>query len=333
MSCSLISRRLVLLVGLLSQLYAGVPNISTRSPCVNSTFGISADLLVWYASQEVTAIWADRIFVGDNTSSWTAEGFDFNWDVGCRVGAHYGMAHDQWDTSLIWTYFRTSRRESIPFAEDTVISPEFFAAFLSGNRPRSYSAKWAILMNMFDWDLGRSYWVSPRLALRPFIGVKGGWIRQSIEGWYRNLTIDDVATDEMGHERIKNNFWGVGPLGGIDTTWRLGQFTHNAVDLFGDFSLANLWGTWTCNDTYTNTTDYKSTVSTKNSSLGALTFRGFMGLGWECDFDGGQKRLTTKLGYEMQIWFDQLRIATFQLQRLHGDLTLQGVTLNCRCDF
>ena len=61
--------------------------------------------------------------------------------------------------------------------------------------------------------------------------------------------------------------------------------------------------------------------------------RGFVGVGWETDFYKEKAHLALKLGYEMQLWLNQLRIATFQLQRLHDDLTLQGLTLNCRVDF
>lgn len=61
--------------------------------------------------------------------------------------------------------------------------------------------------------------------------------------------------------------------------------------------------------------------------------QGKAGIGWETDFKQGRYHFSTQLGYEGQIWFNQLRIATFQQLRLHGDLTLQGGTLKCRFDF
>lgn len=56
-------------------------------------------------------------------------------------------------------------------------------------------------------------------------------------------------------------------------------------------------------------------------------FRGFAGIGWNAT------HLSAKLGFETQIWFNQLRLSTLQIQRLHGDLTLQGLTFNCRYDY
>lgn len=326
----------ILLISTLPKLYCGennnnaLPNISK---CIESPWIVSLDFLGWFASEEVASIWADVITIGNNTSSWDALGFNFKWDYGFRLGAGCNFRYDEWDTALYWTWFQTDAKHIIPFKLNASISPEFFAGFLSGNTPQSMRAKWGLLFNMFDWELGKKYWTRKRLFLRPFLGLKGGWINQSIHGQYYNLTIDNVHTNNSGNEFLKNNFWGIGPLGGIDTKWRINNFGHNFFGFFGDFSVATMWGTWISSDLYKNTLSKTSAVNTKNSSLGALMFRGCMGIEWNATFKPNKSRFTTKLGYEMQFWLNQLRIATFQLQRLHDDLTLQGVTFNCRLDF
>ena len=187
---------------------------------------------------------------------------------------------------------------------------------------------------MFDWELGRRYWVSQDLCIRPFLGLQGGWINQSIEAKYYDLVIDLIfITENSAKEQLKNNFWGIGPLGGINTEWRICDFGWNFFDFFGDLSVATMWGAWTCQDFYKNTLSQSYSVDTENASLGALMFRGFWGIGWDVNLRGGKSHFAAKLGYETQLWLDQLRIATFQLQRLHHDLTLQGITLNSRFDF
>jgi hypothetical protein len=165
------------------------------------------------------------------------------------------------------------------------------------------------------------------------LGIKGGWINQSINAKYFNLTINNVLTNNLGNEHLTNNFWGIGPIGGINTNWRISSFGNNFLELFGDFSTATMWGVWINKDVYKNTAFQTSSVNIKNSNLGALMFRGFMGFELNKSFNENKSQFTTKLGYEMQIWLNQLRFATFQLQRLHHDLTLQGVTFNCRLDF
>ncbi|MEM1282324.1 MAG: hypothetical protein AAGG81_02080, partial [Chlamydiota bacterium] len=90
---------------------------------------------------------------------------------------------------------------------------------------------------------------------------------------------------------------------------------------------------WSCDDFYENTVSQTSSVTTDNSKLGALMFRGFFGVEWDFGTICRRADLNAKLGYEAQIWMNQLRIATFQLQRLHNDLTLQGLTLSAVFNF
>lgn len=339
MSLASISRVLLAILGFWLPLYAierdpkGLPNVSTKIDSSSGQLTFSADFLAWLASEEVTSIWADVITIGDNTSAWNAKGFNFSWDYGFRVGASYSFLYDDWDVAASWTWFRTSATHRIPQMPNTDISPEFFAAFLSGTPPKSMKVHWALLFDMIDLELGRSYWVSKNLSLRPFVGVKGGWIYQPIRGHYYNLIVSSVPTDLSAREHLENNFWGAGPLGGVNTKWQLREFGSHVIDLFGDFSMATLWGTWRCSDVFENSVGNISSVNTNNSTLGALMFRGFLGFEWNTYFCVSDSLLSVRLGFETQIWLNQLRLNTFQLQRLHGDLTLQGATFNCRFDF
>lgn len=152
----------------------------------------SIDALAWLASEEVSSIWADVVTVQNNTSSWKALSFDFDWDYRFRVGAGHSFFYCDWDIAFYWTKFSTDAKHTIEHNPNAKITPEFFAAFLSGNVPFSMSVKWDLDLNMFDWELGKRYSVSNCLCLRPFIGLKGGWIKQSIHGKYDNLTIDNI---------------------------------------------------------------------------------------------------------------------------------------------
>lgn len=304
--------------------FNGLPNIAART---ESGLVFSADFLYWYPSEEVNDIWASVISVGFDTSSWGAPGFNFAWDCGFRVGTGYDFAYDQWDSALYWTWFQTETSRSIPSAPNTEISPEFDAAFLTGNSAQSLKGNWSLLFNLFDWELGRQFWVSKGLSLRPFLGIKGGWIHQSIHAHYANLIIADLVTGHSGKEHLKNNFWGLGPSGGVNTKWNLRTWGKHFLNFFGDFSMATMWGNWSCSDVYQSTVPQTYSINTENSALGALMFRGFAGIGWNAT------HLSAKLGFETQIWFNQLRLSTLQIQRLHGDLTLQGLTFNCRYDY
>lgn len=317
----------------------GLPNVSER---VCGSWDLFADAFVWYTSEQASSVWTDILKIGNNTSSFTAQNLKFGWDFGFRAGAGYNFEYDQWDTQLYWTWFQArahQRIEEFPQFVPVIggvlvteeIHPEFFAADLSKDFSQNAKIHWGLHYNMADWELGRRYWVSRGLSIRPFIGLKGGWINQSIHVEYGNLIINSALTQLSARERLKNNFWGIGPVGGANTKWKLGNCCAQYPSFFGDFSASTLWGTWHCSDVYLVTNGEKIAVSSRNSTLGALMFRGFLGLGWDVDFYNSH--FAAKLGYEMQFWVNQLRVATSQLVRLHGDLTLQGVTFNCRLDF
>ena len=119
---------------------------------------------------------------------------DFGWDVGIRAGLGYGMLHDQWKTKVYYTYFDTRGKDSIsssPGAVHSTFLGNFYVyntdgSGISGPSYQKATIDWKIDFNMFDWDLGRSFWASPSIALFPFIGIKGGWIDQSIHSKWIN---------------------------------------------------------------------------------------------------------------------------------------------------
>lgn len=310
-----------------------LPNPSMCMQHFVSKWAVSADVMAWLASEEVSSIWADVIAEDDDAINIRVPSFNFKWDYGFRIGAGSHLLHDQWDTVLYWTRFHTDARHSISSILQLVPAQEFFAGFLSGDNPRSMSATWRLSFNLADWELGRRYCMSNGLSMRPFLGIKAGWINQSIHARYDDLIIDEAFTNNFGKEHLKNNFFGIGPSGGVNSTWNLCNCGSLFFSLFGDFSTALLWGTWTCSDVYKNTLSYTSSVNTKKSSLGSLACRGCMGIAWDTSINADKAHFTAKIGYEMQFWLNQLRINTFQLQRLQEDLTLQGVTFCWRLDF
>lgn len=307
-----------------------------EATCCSGTFDIFADLLVWKASEETSAVWSTVLTEPvENSLVFDVKDLTFNWDLGFRVGAGYHFACNEWDTQFYWTRFRTKASDSIPTTDGLVLT-EFFAGFVVNNDTGlSGKIKWNIHYDMFDWELGYNCCLTENLFLRPFIGVKGGWIDQSIDSsWDNSRLLPNFTTIFYSStEDLKNDFWGVGPSVGVNSKWNLGCCCTSFFSLFGDVSTAVMWGNWRCKDVYTNSIPEDTCINLKDSPLGAWMIRGFFGIGWESDFCNESFRFSTQLGYEMQLWLNQLRIPTFQLLRLHGDLTLQGGTLRFRFDF
>lgn len=308
---------------------SSLSNTAIPSQAIPGNWDIFADFLVWFASEETSTIWASVISnTPQNERVFEAKNLSFDWDFGYRIGFGHHFQSDQWDTQFYWTWFHTKAHNSEPITNDLILS-EFFGSFINSDTAHEAQIDWSLLYNMFDWELGRIFWINKDLSLRPYIGLKGGWIDQTIH----SKLMDLAHSLPSASENLKNNFWGIGPSGGVNSKWKFGKSSSQFFNLFGDFSIATMWGTWVCKDVYNNPTPKNIPIIMKNSSLGALMLKGFMGIGWDTDFNKDKAHFATQLGYEMQFWLNQLRLPTFQQLRLHGDLTLQGGTFNCRFDF
>ena len=149
---------------------------------------ISADFLVWFASEDSTSYWANAI--GTKVSSegiadtFIAKKVSFDWDYGFRIGAGYHFDYDEWDSQVYWTWFRTDADSHIP-KDSLLVLTEFFNGFINGDNANRGKMSWSILYNMIDWELGRNFCVCDSLFLRPFVGVKGGWIYQSLHSQFQ----------------------------------------------------------------------------------------------------------------------------------------------------
>jgi len=302
---------------------------------------VFADLFVWCAKESGTEAWAQKLLMSDLNSEIYLQALDFEWNAGFRVGIGYGMRHDQWDTQLYYTRFQTHAKDHVSGGPGTIHS-SFLGNFyinnpdglnLTGVAYENGSIHWSIHYNIFDWELGRSFWVSNALSLRPFIGLKGGWIHQSIHSKWRHPNVIAPLYFNEGAENLKNNFWGIGPSAGLNTQWNVLSVRNHRLWLYGDLSGAIMYGHWTLSDAYHNDIDQIVIAELSDLNSGATMVRTGFGLGWDIALSKGRYQLTAQLGWEMQFWFDQLQYYSFDDGRLDNALTFQGGTFELRFDF
>jgi hypothetical protein len=319
---------------------------SARFRSEDTSFDVFADLLVWCAQESGTDNWAE-VITGGSTAPVRADIRDvrFDWDIGFRVGLNYGVRHDQWDIMLYYTGLRTSGSDSVSSVPNSVYSAflgNFYVDNASGAGIRGLAYQqarlhWVIDFNIFDWEVGRSCRVGKAVSLRPFLGLKGGWIDQRIHSTWHNPTLPPAPPTfepfNEGRENLKNNFWGVGPSAGLNTKWALRTRKHHSFSLFGDFSGAIMYGHWTFSDVYKNDIQQEVIVKLADVNSAATMMRMVMGLGWDASSRNAGFRFEMKLGYEMQFWLNQLQPYIFDAGRLGNVLTLQGGTLECCFDF
>ncbi len=290
----------------------------------SSQVSLFEDLIYWKASQETTSPWAFMQTTNNPPGAvYTEPNVYFNWSPGLRVGVLYEPS-SYFDLKLYWTYFSTKAHESIFAPSGQFFVPEFFNGFTTLNLFNAAQLDWRLIMNMVDVEVGHRFNPLDSLAIRPFIGVKGGTINQTVHSaWEANF---DNTPLYSANENLKNNFLGFGPSFGINGSFSLSK----NLNIRSDLSTALLWGRWNIEDIYVRPEAFlglipQTTITSnrRNSKLGTFMARYFLGLDWTFQ---AKATVTFKAGYEMQFWSNQLRLPMFQALPVHGDLTLQGAT-------
>lgn len=306
-------------------------------------FNVFGDVLIWWANESGAENWAQVFSTTDVGINVDVLQVSFGCDVGFRVGIGSCISQDQWDTQLYYTRFRTQDKDGASTTGEIASAylGNFYIANDDGTKtgPAYQKArmKWTIDFNTFDWELGCNCCLCGDFSLRPFIGLKGGWIHQTIRTHWQTPIFPSPdpffppTPFDTGQETLKNDFWGIGPSAGLNTKWELCGFCSHVFSLFGDFSGALMYGRWTFEDDYENNILEQVVIDVSSINGAATMVRGFMGIGW--DFDCDTWCFALRVGYEGQIWFDQLQLYTLNSGRMNNPLTLQGGTIDIQFHF
>lgn len=313
--------------------------LTSARPESDNGWYLFADATYWHADVGSTDWGIKRPDSAAVPEKIDVHSLNFKWNWGFKVGIGANIDHDMWDTNFYYTWFHTQNSNSIgaPLAARNVDSLLFGELFVSG------SIDWNIHYSMFDWELGRWQYTSKNLALRPHVGIKGGWINQRIKLHHKENNTG--ATDRFN---LQNDFWGVGPSAGVNTLWVLGNAGNrqeHRFSLFGDFAGALMYGHFNIKEKASFFSDgvlsdgsFHANGLSRN--LATTMLQGAMGLSWDLAFNQEHNHFMMKVGYEFQYWFRQNQLMRFFNgftsgggARLSDDLALQGVTAEFRFDF
>lgn len=249
----------------------------------------------------------------------------FRFHSGFKAGIGFDFGHDKWDMYLNYTWFNShnnhnaiSRKAGNPLTNLIPIGMADSYALLDYAR-----AKWDLNFNVVDGELGRNFYISKFLSLRPFFGLKGTWQRQKYNVLYNFTSTPNLESHN------KNNFWGVGLRSGVNTAWFLG----GTWSIFADMALSALWGVFNVKRTDTDESTGTIYYETKEGFHTIKpVFEIAAGLRKEDWFCKDRFHLSVQAGWEQQIWFSQNQFDFYTSSR-DGDLNLQGFTAKVRFDF
>lgn len=120
-------------------------------------------------------------------------------------------------------------------------------------------SKWNLKLDILDLALGRDFFVSKYLSLRPNFGLRGVKVRQTQTSVYNGFNTSDCfcqcsppagddccfrsgsqIIDDDFQDRVKDRqkYWGVGPKAGMDTLWSFG----GGWGIYGNAAISIVYG-------------------------------------------------------------------------------------------
>ncbi len=305
---------------------------------------VLGELLVWNAHQNGMPIAVVTKGSPDNLANSNVRSIHSHWNAGFRLGLGYNLPHDGWDVSLLWARLHTHGSKRIHsktnrFIHASLAHPTDTQIF--GQAGRKASSTWRLHFNQLDLDLGREFFVSKWLTIRPHFGLRTDWICQKWNTSYKGHGI--VVGNDTVKVKYHDQWWGLGLEGGLDTQWGLGS----GWSLFGNLSTAIIYGF------HELETKQKDSVPQNNTTPEGVavdmdnTYRIshpildlMMGLRYDHMFCNDCFHLGIDLGWEHHIYFSQNQFPRFvddvsrgDIISNQGDLTFQGWTLAVRFDF
>lgn len=306
------------------------PDAGPRVACGTDVF-ITADFIYWATRMDGLGYAATNINLV-NTLQGDVSHPDFGWEPGFKVGLGYNLPHDGWDVFAEYTYLRPSASDRTTNNTNTMVRLWADPVNNPYGAVSSARADWNFDLNVVDAELGRNFFISRYLTLRPFFGLKAAWTSSD----FTIRTVDAVDGTLGNVVAMNQDFWGVGFRTGLDTVWWFNKY----FGVFGDFALSALWGDFdvTRRDARTNNVNNVVTETTTSNTNNCFSttkpvFEIAMGLEGDYWFSDDQFHLGAKLGWEMQYWANQNQFFTITEESNHGDLSFMGLTLHFRFDF
>ncbi len=268
---------------------------------------------------------------------------NYDWNWGFRIGAGYNTPHDGWDFLLNWTWYHGHHKVHETVETGRVLIPTFVppgTANSSAHVSRS-SVDTHLRLNLLDLEMGREFFVSKWLMLRPHVGFRGAWIKRHLdfEASGGNVTPAGTELESDLHNRLR----GFGVRGGFDTQWGLGS----GWSVFGQLAFSAIYGKQRLHSKYENTPAVAGNPGTERHHAkehftdGARAITDLaLGLRWDHLFYDDQYRFRLQAAWEQHVFFGYVQdmqflddVAIGANMNRAGDLSLSGVSLQARFDF
>lgn len=301
---------------------------------------VDVDYLLWYVEQDGMA-YALTGYDPSILSSSAGKTLNPNsrWNSGFKVSLGLTLGYDGWDLLSEYTWISNGN------VSGSMLSPNLYPTWNCANNYTHFTASpgglgsikkadytFNMQFNILDLEMGRGFFISPYLKMRPHLGLKGAWQKNQFQVTYTRIVSSSVDDEDrmISHQ----NYSAVGLRTGLDTAW---QFTP-MWSLYGDVAYSLLWNHFTLSrkDTDTNlSTGVVNTVFQTKNTVYTLKPVLEMGMGIRCESNlcDDAYHILIQLGWEQQWWYAMNQHFSVYNEANQGDLTLQGLTVKVRMDF
>ncbi len=342
---------------------------------------VFADFLWWKADVEATevalfntiTITDGTVNVSHRTLTPTAK-----WEPGVRVGIGYRPNPcDTMDISATWTYLNTHSNRicvntptSSSYLSSSSLSLTPLTLTYVGPTASSVRADWKLNTNLLDVEIGKAYFPSCSLSLKPHVGVRGAWFKFDFDQRFVGVWRSFESLDEPESIRIETHdtaycskftYSGAGLKIGTDANWNFkGQWSILAKLsgslLYGKYDTRQLFDGYLPDPLLDGfpalvplTSKYRDDFWRVRTNL-----EGFLGVMWETTLS--QFNLGLSLGYEISQWYQlnslpllenvvsiypqfngttqetSFNFSNFE-HSANGDISYQGLTLRASIGF
>ncbi|MEX0961428.1 MAG: Lpg1974 family pore-forming outer membrane protein [Simkaniaceae bacterium] len=300
--------------------------------CNGNDIFITADFILWQLNEEGTSFSyrSAQDSLGNRMHRGKSYAPDYGLNPGYRLGLGIDLSKDEWDLFIQYTWLHSHGDKENVSEKDlstSTLAPLWFIGNLLSPTSRLTFAtgRFEHHLNVFDIELGRNFFVSPFLKIRPKVGLKGTW---QDEDYHVSYQIQNGNSDQQYQLSMEQDFFGFGPRAGVDSAW---QFTNN-FSMVGKFALSGLWSFFDVSrrDTFEQERYYH--ICNKFHSVKSV-LELYLGLRFEAWVHCNRYHLQIDAGYEQQNWMNQNQYVRLYEPSSHGDKIFHGLTLQFRLDF
>lgn len=254
----------------------------------------------------------------------------FDYEPGFKFGFGGFFDYDGWDIMSEFTYLAEEKVSSSVHRNAAKglysVYPISAGGIYTDAPVNSAQTQWKQAFYVVDLELGRKFFISRALTLRPNFGVKFACIKQSVNAEYGllsgTLPLDATPAPSMASFDSDQKMWGVGVRAGLGTVWYFTKY----LGLYGDVAASAIWSDFKSSTAEVNQPGSVTTFNTEEKTR-AITpiFEISAGLRFQYWFDDNRCQFYAQGGWEQQVWTNFNHIPNQNLTR-NGDFTLQGLT-------